>query len=681
MAKYDFRKDITVNHGKIITKNQKASSNELAFPSNFTIKINGGSVVTKTAVEDFMDFLSVAFDVTATVGENEFLSLNVDTSLDAEKIDYKIKVSNKIEIFGSSDRSLAQALYYLEFCLKERAFFSVKVGEIHNKMPYSPRIIHSGYGLDEYPNEYLSTIAHYGYDAIAVFVKGVDETTLGYLDFNDLCNRAEKYGIDVYAYSYISNFTNPKEKGSKELYEELYGGIFKNCPKMKGMIFVGESVEFLSEDEHVVKHRYNEYSTEGIPENKPSPGWWPCRDYADWISLVRDSIRKHKKDADIVFWTYNWGWVNEEDRVKLLKSLPTDISLLVTFEMFEKYKIFGIEEKVSDYSLTNPYAGKYFISEAKIAKERNIKLYSMTNTAGRTWDMGTVPYLPMPYQWIERFKSVNDAQKNYSLCGLMEGHHYGFYPSFISRLATLSFINVDYENNLERVLKVEYGFVNETLLEGLKYLSESIKYFPPTIEEQYGPMRVGTNFPLCLIKGMQPVEEKGVHFGNNIWSPLYGQFDSGLCLGYGDNGTPYAVREKAEIKMLKKAKELIEKSISLFKKCETEKIAELINLSNYIKCSVITEINVKEFYHNKIKLKIGSSKFVLKKAIKNIKEIAKKEQENAKESIEYLEKDSRLGFEPSMLYANSKERVEWKIEQIDYMLKNELSFYEDNIIE
>lgn len=674
---YEFRKEITKNHYKINTEGKNAEENELAFPQGIRIETRGAGIVTKTAAQDFYDFSETAFGIkTAEKNAEAFIVCRIDEELDNSKNEYCINIADTITICGSSDRSVAQAFYYLEFCLKERGFPALKKGKIKNKMPYSPRMVHSGYGLDSYPDEYLSAIAHYGYDAIIVFVKGVNETTFGKLDFNDLCDRAEKYGIDVYAYSYISSFTSPKDKGAEELYDRLYGEIFKQCPKFKGMIFVGESVEFLSDDENVVKHRYDEYPKEGIPEDKPSPGWWPCKDYALWITKIRDSIRKYKKDADIVFWTYNWGWVEEEKRIALLKTLPTDISLNVTFEMFEKYEVCGTVERVSDYSLTYPYAGSYFLSEAKIAAERGIRLYAMCNTAGRTWDYGGSPYLPMPYRWIERIKDINRAQKEFGLVGLMEGHHYGFYPNFISRLAYLSFMSEDYESNLDRALKVEYGCSAEELKKGLKYIGESIGYLPPTIEYQYGPARAGTTYPLCLIKGIQPPDYENAYFGNKIWSPLFGQFESGLTLGFGDNGLPYAKREKGELKMLKKSIELLDKGIRELEKVSEGDISLLINHAKYLKCCNVTMLNVAKFYHEKTMLRTFRTDEELKRITSRIRAIAANEIANAEESIEYLEKDSSLGFEPTMLYVNSPERVLWKIEQVKYMLDKELTYYE-----
>ncbi|QTH40720.1 hypothetical protein J4772_24530 [Cohnella sp. LGH] len=57
------------------------------------------------------------------------------------------------------------------------------------------------------------------------------------------------------------------------------------------------------------------------PQTKPSPGWWPCEDFPHWLELLSGTIRAHNPDADIVFWTYNWGYAPKEDRLKLLRAM------------------------------------------------------------------------------------------------------------------------------------------------------------------------------------------------------------------------------------------------------------------------------------------------------------------------------------------------------------------------
>ena len=68
--------------------------------------------------------------------------------------------------------------------------------------------------------------------------------------------------------------------------------------------------------------------SEGIPHGKPLTGYWPCRDYPEWVDMMKRVIFQHKPDADIVFWSYNWGRQPEKERIELINSLPLDISLL-----------------------------------------------------------------------------------------------------------------------------------------------------------------------------------------------------------------------------------------------------------------------------------------------------------------------------------------------------------------
>ena len=41
---------------------------------------------------------------------------------------------------------------------------------------------------------------------------------------------------------------------------------------------------------------------------------WPCTDYPKWLEKLKSIIRKYNPNADLVFWTYNWGYAPAEDR-------------------------------------------------------------------------------------------------------------------------------------------------------------------------------------------------------------------------------------------------------------------------------------------------------------------------------------------------------------------------------
>jgi hypothetical protein len=141
----------------------------------------------------------------------------------------------------------------------------------------------------------IQRLAKEGVDAIIIFVKGVNKIGTGdYADINDIIDRAESYGIDTYAYCKCSVFHSPEAEDAEEVYEKAYGEIFKAHPKFKGMIFVGESVEFPSKDPHVGGLGYGCFYAIGkdrIPFDKPSPGFWPCNDYPEWLNLIKKCIK------------------------------------------------------------------------------------------------------------------------------------------------------------------------------------------------------------------------------------------------------------------------------------------------------------------------------------------------------------------------------------------------------
>ena len=53
---------------------------------------------------------------------------------------------------------------------------------------------------------------------------------------------------------------------------------------------------------------------------------------------------------------------------------------------------------------------------------------------------------------MKRYESMKEAQGKWGMCGLMESHHYGFYPSFISKLSKWCFW--EREENFENILKI-----------------------------------------------------------------------------------------------------------------------------------------------------------------------------------------------------------------------------------
>jgi len=680
---YDFReKLLTVHEANICNVGRKADGTEYELPQQVSLKISASAgEVLKLAVEDFADFLKTSMglsanvvtegvaDVTVSLAKNA----NVDLGDFAVYRGFRIETTDAgIFVYGHDDRGAAQGLFYLEDLMTFAKAPVLSKGVINKKPSFSPQIVHSGYKEDVYPDNYLMRIAHEGRDAITLCVhgKGGEE----YDNANDLIRRAARYGIDVYAYSEVLSRMNPEAPEAEAYYDGIYGELFKACPGFKGIIFVGESIEFPSRDPHIGGGYRRELSKDGIPGGKPSSGWWPCEDYPVWLNVVKKSIYKYNPDCEILFWTYNWGYQPEEYRLKLIETLPEDIILLVTFEMFHPVQYENSVGFCCDYTLSFEGPGNYFTSEAIAAKKRGLTLYSMTNTGGLTWDLGVIPYQPMPQQWMRRYVEMFKAKDNWDLSGIMESHHYGLYPSFISKLSKHCFYEPrePMEKLLKTILVSEYGEeAYETIVAGLDDFSNAIRYVTPSNSDQYGAMRIGTSYHFNLSDAI-PIQ-KGP--ANEIYQP---GFVMTRYYNYSEpNQTPTSARIHDEINSMKKAVAYMEEGMAKFETVAepNEKFMQLKNMCQFILNSTITGLRSKEWHVLCCRMNVEPTKEGLGKIYDEMEALLIGEIANAEATIPLVEADSRLGWEPCMNYMTDRWHLEWKIRHARHVIENDIGEY------
>ncbi len=692
---YEFRKDLNCVHQKDRRDfSIKAAGNELAIENGWEILIaDTASELVETTAKDLQDYLFVSMNVSVLLKKVANIAEYMDqqnsiimTAAEAfsETKSYCLKVNeNNIIVCGSNERGMAQGSYYIEDLMNFKEAPILEQGEIERKALFSPRMTHSGWGMDEFPDAHLNAIAHAGMDAILVFVKGPDMTTAGHLDFNDLIHRAAKYGIDLYLYSYLKSLKHPSEKDAAEHYDSTYGKLFEACPRAKGVILVGESCEFPSKD---VKNTTGKLR-DGTRSVKPSPGWWPCFDYPEWLEMIKNTVRKYSSEAEIVFWTYNWGCTPEKNRLALINSLPEDITLQVTFEMFEQRKFENAIKPIADYSITFPGPGKYFTSEAIAASKKNIRLYAMTNTGGRNWDFGTAPYIPVPQQWTKRHDAVLKAHDDWGLCGLMESHHYGFSPTIISELSKWRYWTpaVDVAEILKKIAIRDFGKAGaKYALEAWQLWSDAMNDVPVTNEDQYGPLRIGAAYPFIFHPditrtfGSQVIDIPSVdyaHFGGCIVKTFYHPFEN-------EQQSPGAIRFPIEMRALgkvifkwKNGIEKLEKALENTPENKKRKAQKMLGLGKFILTTLTTTLHCKQWWILNQKLITESDVPKTLQLIDEIESLLKSEIANAEQAITLVEADSHLGWEPSMEYMTDRKHLDWKIKHSKQVIDCDLETY------
>ncbi len=590
---------------------------------------------------------------------------------------YRLTVDkDSITVCGCDERGVGQGCYYIEDLMNLReAPFLAERDEVRTPI-FSPRMIHSGWGIDQFPDPQLNAIAHAGMDAILVFATGPNMTDTGHLDFNDVVARAALYGIDVYLYSYLKSEVHPADPGARDYYESTYGELIRSCPDAKGIVFVGESCEFPSKDEHTTGKLRLDPTVDRTVDKRPSPGWWPCFDYPEWVELLKPILRQINPDLDIVFWTYNWGWAPEEDRLALIRSLPTDISVQATFEMFEDVVKDGIVTRCVDYTASFEGPGKYFRSEAQTAHERGIPLYTMSNTGGLSWDIGVIPYQPIPFQWARRYEGLLRARRDWGLRGLMESHHYGWWPSIVNELAKCAYWEpaTSTEEMASRLAVRDFGPEGGPLaVEAWRAWSDAWRDYVPTNEDQYGPFRVGPSYPLLFQGEREPFPSADyAHFGNRILKTDY---------------SPHRPEDlPVEIELLTGLLERWEQGLASLQQAvavtpqrKRPEAERMLGLGRFIRNCLRTTIHTKRWWQLKQALLDERDPDKAQTIASDLADLGEAEIANAQDSIPLVDADSRLGWEPSMEYMTDRAHLEWKINQLRSVLDEDIPAYLESL--
>ena len=449
---------------------------------------------------------------------------------------YYLQVAqNHIIISGKTDRGCAQGVYYLEDQMKLVGAPILALEGTEHAPLFSPRMTHSGYELDIFPDSFLEAAAHAGMDAILVYAGHPDshlhgfsdpdalwpDSKMGLCDYATLCYRAAGYGLDVYVYSHMKCDMHPSEEGARAYYEASFGELMRKAPEIAGFILVGETFEFPSKDPHTCGVRFQKKAPD---ETKPSPGWYPCADYPDLLRLIGEVVHAVNPKTELVFWSYNWGWVDKQARQAIIRALPRGTTLLVTFDMWETYRNeLGRTTRIDDYSISICGPSSVFCDEADQAKKCGVKLYAMTNTGGRTWDCGIAPYIPVPGQWIDRYAAMRRCVTEYGLCGVMENHHYGWMPSFLTLLAKNAFdsAGLDDKQMLHRIAGRDYKAGAPLALQAWACFDRGIRRIVACETDQYGPLRAGPSYPLLFDQTAEeihfPAPRYAWHPGGGIW--------------------------------------------------------------------------------------------------------------------------------------------------------------------
>ena len=674
---YDFR----ARHWQVHKPNRRdpartADAGELMLDASWRLGGAGGEVLTN-ALRDFQDYLWVSMG----------LSLPM-TSCDGDRtiwfcVDPTLARGFRLDVTPAhvlvtlcADSEAFRASVYLEDLMSLEQAPVLSCGTVTRRPLLDYRSVHSGCGIDEYPDAELLATIHAGYDAIVLFVKDFDCTTAGYCNISDLIRRAKRFGILVFLYNYIPAFIHPDDPSSEQVFDRTFGELFRRYPDAAGLSLCGESLEFPSKDPHTTGKIYSQSMTDGISDTRPSPGWYPCSDYPDYLAAIERAVHRVKPDAILTFSTYNWAYESEENREAFLKRLPRGYTLKVCYENMTPRTLEGLRTPIMDYTMSAGQPGAYFKSECTIAKKLGIPVHGNVNTTGIAWDFGCVPYVPAPYKLIERLAYLRRARTELNVTSHYATHHYGWWSCVASDLGkwySWEDYEPDSEQLLEKIAIRDYGRdAAPAVLRAWRLWSDAMDHYVASNEDQYGPWRVGAAYPFIfqpnITRTMLPKEIQfptapQAHFGWRIIKTLYQPYEN-------SNQAPDFLRFPAELRELRKMEaEWLDGLRQLEGVSDSPEGMYLAALGQFILCSIRTVIHIKTWWGLNMQLQLSPSAQAALDRLDEIEQLAREELANALEALPAVRADSRLGWEPSMEYVCDEWHLDWKRKQLESALR------------
>ena len=647
----------------------------------------GAPALFAKAAADFQDYLFVSMGVSvALTHERGARTLWLEEAPSRPR-GFSLAVSAEVVTVSAAACDVLRAVVYLEDVMNLAGAPVLQQGVCERTPLFDQIQIHSASGIDNYCDAELNAIVHAGYDTICIMVKDFDETAAGHCDINDIIERADAFGLKSMIFNYMECYHHPDEPDVQKHFDAVYGELFRRYPKAAGIGLCGESLEFPSRDPHTTGKKYDESTVDGIPDTRPSPGWYPCDDYPAYLERIRDAIHAVKPEATVEWSTYNWGYAPLELRRQFLSRLPKGLQLGVTYEIFSQRELEGLQTPVMDYTISAVEPGYYFNSECAAARKLGIPITANCNVAGIAWDFGTVPYVPVPRRWARRLQRLRQAHDEWGVTRLYATHHYGYWNGVAADLVKWSCwreVEPDYETLLRQVARRDYGAERaEAALAAWRHWEEAMDHYTASNEDQYGPWRVGPAYPFIFQpnlsrtmsgKEIQFPTAPHAHFGWRIIKTFYTPYEN-------DEQSPGFLRYPAEIRSLTKMLELWNKGLD-----EARKAAELAEprkkdearrleaLGHFIRNFIVTTINIKKWWRANMAMQNCSTAEEAEKYLDEIESIARAEMENVRDTIPAVEFDSRLGWEPSMEYVCDKWHLEWKLRQLESALRETAAF-------
>jgi hypothetical protein len=329
-----------------------------------------------------------------------------------------------------------------------------------------------------------------------------------------------------------------------------------------------------------------------------------------------------------------------------------------------------------------------------MAKQRGLRAVYAKADTWATWQFGTFPYLPFPYQWAARYQAL----EKYGIDGTIESHSYGFKPNWVAEMrAWYSWSDAPPLDELLRAIaRREFGPGSEDeVLTAWDHFGRAIRLMPDT-----GPTW-GTNnalaAPLFFERPQTPRTMTFEHswIDQDKWSEVcsinpYWPYTPSEFFLYPDFTNQVNVAERYVSpftlpvfqKYLLLAADEMEKGLESYRAAALEappskqrRAFREVLLAEQLQRMMRSEHAVLEFEDLRYRLAKTGDVAECRRLLDRMVAIANEEVARTEASLETARRDSRLGYEWEQDYIYRPEVIQQKLLLVRTILEEQIPAY------
>ncbi len=514
-------------------------------PSDGEISVSGVYLISEvsdpeglleTAINDFESFLSVC----GVDGDSYPVRLAIGKV--GGEDGFSLEVTGQgVTVVAEDIEGARRAIYYVEDEMIRRDGPILPLG-VQTRIPTITRRITRGYfsptnraprwgdelldGVDYYPDEYLSRLAHNGTNGLWIYTSFAQLVRSPYFPewSGDGCDRrmeklrsvvrqCRRYGIGVYVFAIEPMGLFPEEavghgamfgappvrpderravclrtEAGREHVLYCLTEIFSKIPELRGYIDI------------TAGERPTNCASIATFGKCPLCGEFSRgENLAYAVDVIKEGLRRAGTGAEFVSWTYGHRYWTDGDILEYADKAPDDVVLMQNFED-KGYDIqLGKKRVAWDYWLSYVGPSSIFEITAERARARGKKMYAKMQVCS-SHEIATVPYIPAPGILFDKYK----AAVSLGVSGIMECWYFGNYPSVMNKASTaLSYVDSfeDKARFLRGLAASLYGRKNsEAVAQAYEAFESAYRSYPTNIMfSYYGPMHDGVVWELSPI--------------------------------------------------------------------------------------------------------------------------------------------------------------------------------------